>query len=122
MWVLCAFLTWVNILFFAVLVSAHEHGVLGFTDLKSVDLATIALLSSTLVLIAVGIGVAVLTLIGYREIRASAIAAATAAATLKAGRTSPDSVATRIARETRPTETTDDEAARIAQAEDGPAG
>lgn len=98
----------------------YGHGVLGVTELKSVDAATIALLAATLVVIAVGIGVAVLTLIGYREIKAGAIAAATVAATLKAADVA-ESVATRIARETPPIETTDEDAAGIAQADDGPA-
>jgi hypothetical protein len=41
-----------------VLVSAHGHGILGTTgaELESVDLATIALLAATLVVIGVGVG------------------------------------------------------------------
>jgi UDP-N-acetylmuramyl pentapeptide phosphotransferase/UDP-N-acetylglucosamine-1-phosphate transferase len=120
MWLFCAILMYVNILIFVVLVSAHGHGVLGVTDdLKSLDVASIALLAATLAVIGVGVAVALITFIGYNDIKASAINAARDAA-LKLVKEVAPSVAARTALETQPTQTTEEDAARIAQAENGP--
>jgi hypothetical protein len=84
-----------------------------------VDLATIGLMAATLVLTGVGVVIAIITLLGYREIKASSIRAARETASRVANDVAT-SVATRIALETRPTETTAEEAAGIAQADNGP--
>jgi hypothetical protein len=104
-----------NIVTFVAMLSGDGHGILHVGELKSFDIASIALMAATLVVAGVGVAVALVTFVGYAEIRRSSIEAAEKAAT-KAAADVAEAVATRIARETPATETDADEAAAIANA------
>ncbi len=112
----CAILLCLNIVTFVLLFSGAGHGFLVLGDLKSIDLASIALMAATLVVAGVGVVVGLITFVGYTEIKRSAIRAATERAT-KVSTDVATAVATRIARGTRPTETDATDAEAIAQAE-----
>jgi hypothetical protein len=109
---LCSFLFCSNVVTFAVLITFYSQGRLAIGDMKSLDIATIALTSATLVVAVVGAVVAVVTFVGYREIRAGAARIATKVAT-KVAADVAQAVATRTAIDAIPSDTPADEAEQI---------
>lgn len=107
-----------NVVLLVALISGEGHGILGMPLDKTIDFASIALLAATLAVIVIGIAVALVTFVGYAEIRRSAIRAAKDAATRVATDVAT-SVATRVARDTPPADTGTTEADAIAKAVDG---
>lgn len=112
---LCAILISANVFTFVLLMAAVQGGGFHFAgDMKTMDVATIALTAATLVVAVVGVIVAVVAFIGYREIRAASIKAAREAAS-KTATDVATSVATRVALDTRPSDTEPGDAEEIAR-------
>ena len=90
----------------------HGHVQLGGVTVKSLDLASLALVAATLVVTGVGVMVAILTLWGYREIREKAVKAAVKKAEKAAIKTA-ELVIEKYLRDRTLPETTDDQAVAI---------
>lgn len=96
------------------LVWQAQAGPGGAKPLEGVDIATIVLGAASLIVTAVGVIIAVVALIGYKQIQRAAVKAAEQQAT-KTAETVASAVAARVARETPPAETSVQEATEIVQ-------
>ena len=104
-----------NIGFFGLFVWLHTRGWVSMADLKPFDVATIALLAATLVVAVVGVIIAMVTFVGFRDIKKASVKAAEIEAR-KVATSVAETVATRTAFATPQSETGPDDANQIAEA------
>ncbi|MBU0581925.1 MAG: hypothetical protein KKB66_05055 [Alphaproteobacteria bacterium] len=110
----------IAIIVFLVVAIFHDKGFIVFNG--GMELASIMLAASSLVVTGVGVLAAILAVFGYGQIKDAALHEARTEARKVAAEVST-SVAGRVAREVRPSDTTDQEAADLVEALDknGPA-
>jgi len=116
--ILVIFLICTNLLTVTAAIWGASHGYLTFD--KGTDIAAIALMAATLVVAAVGVIVAIVTFLGYKDIKEASVKAASeyAETAMKKIIEKAEAIAARTARETPKTETSPEDAEGISRAEE----